>query len=120
MDKRVLFDPQVLTLLVGFFIPIGVAIITKRFADSWWKALILIVLSALAAVLQQVSQNGGDFDLWSTVVIFLQMVATAIVSHFGVLQPMHITSSGGVIQLAIPGGIGGQHDTRNYDEPRAA
>jgi hypothetical protein len=120
MNTHVTFNPEVLTLLIGFIIPMAVALITKRFADSLWKALTLIVLAAVAAVLQQVFQNGGDFDLWPTVILFLQLVATAIISHFGVLQPMHITSSGGVIQLAVPGGIGSQHDTRNYDEPRAS
>lgn len=105
-DETVNVAPTVLTLLVGFLLPAVVAFVTKRWADSWYKAIVLLFLSVIAGWLTELQANGGTFKLWPTVVNILVTFATAVISHFGLLQPTHVTGSDGIIQLSVPGGIG--------------
>jgi hypothetical protein len=106
MDKPITFDPTLLTVVVAVVLPALVALITKRIADSWYKAVVLVLLSVLGGWLTELQANGGTFYLWPTVVNILITFGTAVVAHFGLLQPMHVTGSDGVIQLNVPGGIG--------------
>ena len=111
LEQTVVIAPDVLQLIVGFLLPVLVAIVTKRAADRWYKTVTLLFLSIIAGWLTELQQNDGSFQLWPTVVGIIMTFGTAVVSHFGLLQPVHITGSDGVVQAAIPGGIGkGRHE----------
>jgi ABC-type antimicrobial peptide transport system permease subunit len=106
MDTTVIVDPTVLAVLVGAVLPMVTALVTHKLADSSVKALVLVLLSIVAGWLTELQKNGGSFQLWPTVVNILITFATAVVTHFGLLQPLHVTGSDGMIQKVVPGGIG--------------
>lgn len=95
-----------LAIYVSPFVPMLVAIVTKSTAASWLKAGLLIVLSAVAAAVAPVVQNGGSINLdakWLG--SFATVVALAEVSHF-LGKAAGITGSDGVLARKVPGGIG--------------
>lgn len=101
---------QWLNVLINVLLPILVAVLTSRVADGAVKALVLLVLSAVSGFLVawlDAVNLGVAFDMSQagfTVVVGLVM---AIAAHFGVWKPTGVTGSAGVIQLRMPGGIGG-------------
>jgi hypothetical protein len=108
MDTRITIDPNVLQILVGVLLPVVVAFITNRLAGGHVKALTLLFLNLIAAWLTELQRNGGTFQLWPTVSALLYMFGTGVLVHFGLLEPTKITGSDGVIQQAIPRGIGSE------------
>lgn len=92
-------------VLLGILLPAAVALVTKRYADSWVKAVTLLALAALMALVDVIRDNAGIVSgqmFWDTLFLFLDAVGL----HFGLLQPTRITGSNGVIQRAVPQGIG--------------
>jgi peptidoglycan/LPS O-acetylase OafA/YrhL len=84
---------QLVTLIVGVLLPILVAVVTKYEASPKVKALLLLVLSAVAAVLNSwlVAPNGFDWQqaIWGTVTTFIIGVA----SLFGLWMPTGVNES---------------------------
>ena len=95
-----------LNMAIAVVLPAVVAVITKRMADGGWKAITLLFLSALTAVLTEIYAVGGSFDLLSAVGRLVVVFAIATASHYGLLQPLKITGKDGAIQAVVPGGIG--------------
>ena len=117
-NAHVILDLYWVNLVAGTLLPIVVALVTKRVAPSSVKTIILIVLAAIAALLQNIIQLGGEFDVKTTVLNFVLTLFTAIAAHFGVLKPVLVTGSEGAVQKAVPGGIG--PSTPADDLPNAA
>jgi uncharacterized membrane protein (DUF4010 family) len=106
MDTIVNIDPMVLQILVAFLLPAVVALITNRLAGGHVKALTLLFLNLIAAWLTELQRNDGTFQLWPTVIALCYMFATGVLTHFGLLEPIKVTGTNGVIQKVVPGGIG--------------
>lgn len=99
--------PQIIALL-SVVLPSLVALVTKRWADSSVKAIVLLALTAVVGTFDVVRDNGGGFDVaevfWDTLITFL----TAVAMHFGLLAPVRVTGSDGVIQRGTADfGVGG-------------
>lgn len=103
---EVIVDQYWLTLIVGVVLPAIVALVTKRLASGGVKAITLLFLSVLAGWLTQVIQDDGHFELKATIANILLSFGTAVVAHYGLLQPIKVTGKQGAIQSAVPGGIG--------------
>lgn len=101
-----------LTLAINTVLPIVVAFVTSRFADSAVKALVLLLLSTVSGVLVGVlaAVEAGQAVDWSHV-LFTALVGylVAAVAHFGLWKPTGVTGSNGVVQVKAPAGIGGRH-----------
>jgi hypothetical protein len=91
-------------LLVGTLLPAIVALVRDRYGSSRLGALLLVGLTALAAVLGEI---GSTFDAGDAAQRFVILFVIAVVTHYGLLQPAGITGRKGVITTAVPGGIGG-------------
>jgi hypothetical protein len=103
---------QWLSLAINVLLPIVVALVTSRVADGAVKALVLLVLSALATYLVAIlaSVEAGTAVDWSqTTFTALVGLVVAVSSHFGVWKPTGLTGSDGVIQRKAPAGLGGRH-----------
>jgi len=103
---EVIVDQYWLTLIAGVLLPTVVALVTKQLASGAVKAVTLVFLSVLAGWLTQLQQDGGHFEVWSTVSNIILAFGTAVIAHFGLLQPINLTGKNGAIQAAVPGGIG--------------
>lgn len=93
-----------LALYVSPLLSLVVALITKATAPSGLKAAVLVVLSAVTAIVAPVVQNGGDLALDSkTLGAFAAVLIAAISAHFGVWKPLGLTGSAGVVSaMKIP------------------
>jgi predicted Na+-dependent transporter len=103
---------QWLSLAINVLLPIVVALVTSRVAGGAVKALVLLVLSALASYLVAIlaSVEAGTAVDWSqTTFTALVGLVVAVSSHFGVWKPTGLTGADGVIQTKAPAGIGGRH-----------
>jgi len=103
-------DPsQSLNLIINAVLPTLVAFITARESDSWVKAIVLMVLSAVSGFLtiwlDAVSQH-TTFNTSQAVFTIVSGFAVAVLSHFGALSPLRLTGSRGLIQRLVPGGLG--------------
>ena len=106
---EVIVDEYWLTLIVGVLLPGVTALVTHRLAHAGVKALVLLFLSVLGGWLTQLQQEGGHFEVWSTIANILLAFATAVIAHYGILKPINLTGSTGIIQRGIPAGVGGRH-----------
>lgn len=95
-----------LTFVIGTVLPMIVALVTNRFADSAVKAGVLVLLSVIGGALAQIQAAGGRFDLVETLTAVFMTFVTAVGLHFGLLKVVGLTGSGGAIARKVPGGIG--------------
>jgi ABC-type nitrate/sulfonate/bicarbonate transport system substrate-binding protein len=95
-----------LNVVIGVVLPAIVALVTKRFADSAVKALLLLFLASVSGVLTQIVSNGGDFDVAPAAMAVLTAFGAAVLAHYGFLKPAGVTGTDGVIARAVPGGVG--------------
>lgn len=106
---------QWLNVLINVLLPIVVAVLTSRVADGAFKALVLLVLSAVSGFLVSwlsAVDNAVAFDMSQAGFTALTGLIVAVAAHFGVWKPVGVTGSAGVVQLAIPRGMGGRHEQR--------
>lgn len=95
-----------LTFLVATILPAVVAFVTKRYANTA-GALTLLFLSVISGWLTSLNATPDhSFDLKTAVVAIVTTFITAVVTHFGLLKPVGVTGANGIIQQAIPSGIG--------------
>jgi hypothetical protein len=97
---------------VGVILPIVVALITSRVADGAVKALVLLALAAVSGYLiswLDATNSGVAFDFSQASFTAVLGFVVAVASHFGLWKPAALTGSGGSIQNALPGGLGGRH-----------
>lgn len=94
---------------LGILLPFLVDLVTKKLASGAVKSSVLLALSLIAGVLTEflgALTADRPFD-WSTagygaVTAFI----TGVAAFFGFLSPFGISGSSGIIQAAVPAGIG--------------
>ena len=98
--------PFLLTVVIGAVLPALTAIVTARDAPAGRKAVLLAVLSAVTGFAVAWQQDPHD---WKTGAVgaFWAFIA-AVGAHFGLLKPIDVTGSGGLIARKVPGGVGGR------------
>jgi len=102
---------QLLTLAINVVLPALVALVTARESHPGVKAVALLFLSSLTGVLStwvHAIDTGTVIDWSQAGFTALAGFAVAVLAHFGLLSPLALTGSQGVIQAAVPGGIGGR------------
>jgi len=107
-ERVVTIDEYWLNLAISFFLPVLVALITKRFADSAVKAVALILLSVVTGWLTSLQATGGAFEIKSALTSVLISFAMAVTTHFGLWAPARVTGKNGAVQVAVPGGVGAE------------
>lgn len=109
----VTIDDFWLTFVIATILPAVVAFVTKRYAASQWGAVVLLFLSVVSGWLTSLyATPDHSFDLKTAVIAIVTTFITAVATHYGLLKPLMITGSAGVIQRAVPAGIGST-DGRN-------
>lgn len=78
--------------LISLFLPVIVAFITKRYADSNAKTATLAVLSAISAALIQL---GNSFSLSEFLTALVFIFFTSVGIHYQVLKKVGITGADG-------------------------
>lgn len=100
------FDGFWLVFIVGTALPALVALVTRQVASSSVKAITLALLSAIGGALIAIQENSGAFELNSTLQTIFVTFFTGVVMHYGLLKPIGITGSHGVVAEKAPGGLG--------------
>ena len=93
--------------VVGILLPLLVQLLSKATAAAWVKSVISMALSAVAAVLIPLLTL-PDIDWRIAALSFVQVFVLAVTSHFGILKPVGVTGSEGMIAVAVPGGLGAE------------
>ncbi len=106
MNAEVVVDTYWVNLALGVALPMIVALVTNRLATGQVKTIVLLVLTVVGTVLQTVIANDGRFVVKEMLLYFVITLATAITSHFGILQPLRVTGKAGTLQMLVPGGVG--------------
>lgn len=86
MSDSIVLDTSVLAPLVGVFLPIVVAIVTKKVTNPGVKSVILAALSAVSGVLVAAQQAGGLVTKEAVTAAFLTWV-TAVATYYGFWKP---------------------------------
>lgn len=86
-----------LTVAIGVVIPFVTAVVAKEAAPAWAKALINVVISAVAGALTLVVHNGGNVRLSSMFLNIAAASVTSIVAYKGLWSPTGVTD--GVVHL---------------------
>ena len=100
---------QLLTLLVSVVLPILVALATQRLASSGLKSIVLAALAAIVGILSELLDalvHGTTYDVGAAIVAWLTSFIVAVAVHYGLLKPVGVTGSGGLVAAAVPAGIG--------------
>lgn len=92
---------------LGVVLPNLVALVTARLAGSSVKAVVLLLLSALAGLLTQVIAQSGVFHWKPALLSFGWTFLFSVASHYGLLKPVGMTGTNGAIQVNVPNGLGG-------------
>ncbi len=95
-------DVSWLTALLSLVLPALTALVTKRLASPAIKSVVLLLLTVIAAVIQQGVIDNGVFDIEEVVATALTQFVFAVAVHFGLLRPTRVTGPDGVIQSATP------------------
>lgn len=87
-------NPITVSYVVGVFLPILVGLATTQQLHPKWKALILVVLSAIAAAINISINDSGEAVLsQATLDTFIQTLVAGVAAYFGVWKPFNFTSS---------------------------
>jgi hypothetical protein len=103
-------DATVVAILLGTVIPILNGLVTKLTTSSAVKAVITLVLSALAGLLTTATTEGGD-SVFSEALVLNSALSFlfAIATYAGVWKPLQVTSSPVTVtdqtgqQVTVPG-----------------
>lgn len=96
-----------LTFVVAAALPALVALVTNKLSSSRYKGILLALLSALAGWATSLQATGGQFEVKAAVASIFVTFVTAVAMHYGLLKPVGITGSTGVVQEKVPTGLGG-------------
>ncbi len=86
VEEKVHLDVGILTVLVGTFIPILTALITKISASSAVKALTTLTLTVLASWLQLIIDANGVVNLRSFLANLAVTYVVAIATYYGLTK----------------------------------
>lgn len=100
------FDLSYWNLLITVILPAVVALVTKRFAPGNLKAIVLLVLSVIGGLVNQIIAQGGSFEVGKTLWYVAGTFLVAALTHYGLLQPLGLTGALGTIAKNMPGGLG--------------
>lgn len=82
-----------LSLVLTVLMPIVVGLLTKPSTPSQVKALGLLALSAVKAVVEAVMAGGANFNLTTTVYTVGINFAIAVVMYYGLLKPTGVAGA---------------------------
>ncbi len=97
-------------------LPLLVGLVTKRVASSGLKALLLLILSVLATLINQLIVAEGHFEMEPFLRDAVVQFVLAVGLHYGLLKPIGVTGTNGIIQQKVTGGIGGQVDASDPNQ----
>ncbi len=107
---HVTVDVATVGVVLGTVIPILVALVTKRVASPGTKAVVNLLLSAIAGALSVLVAEAQGTVVELEASAFVASVAltwvTSVATHYGLLKPTGITGAGGAVQRVVPGGLG--------------
>jgi hypothetical protein len=106
-DTVLKLDPRLLQIGSGILIPLVVGFITKVHAPKWLKAVLNLVLSAIAGALSTALASNGNVLLSTWALGIIQTFVTSIVSYYGLWKPSGAAAA--VQGVAPDSGIGQQH-----------
>lgn len=98
---------DVLNLVLAAVLPMLTALITARWANSAVKTVVLVLLSVIAVALQGVFDDDGLLHVREFFIQTCLQFLLATGAHFGLLKPLSVTGSTGVVASTVPQGIGG-------------
>lgn len=99
-----------LNLILAVLLPMATALITARWSHSAVKAIVLVALTVIGVLLQGVFDDGGILHTKTFIYQCVFQFLLNVGSHFGLLKPLSVTGSAGLVQSAVPAGIGGPGD----------
>jgi hypothetical protein len=92
-------------LAIGVVLPFVVALVSSRLSASWFRTIVLLVLSLLAGSITVALAD--DAFTWQEVLDDALVVwPTAILAHYGLWRNFNLTNTSGLIQNTVPGGLG--------------
>lgn len=86
VEQKVHLDVGILTVIVGTFIPILTALITKARASSAVKALTTLTLTVLAAWLQLIIDANGVVNLRTFLANLVVTYIVAVATYYGLTR----------------------------------
>lgn len=86
VEQKVHLDVGILTVIVGTFIPILTALITKARASSAVKALTTLTLTVIASGIQLIIDANGVVNLRTFLANFAVTYIVAIASYYGLTK----------------------------------
>lgn len=92
VEQKVHLDVGILTVIVGVFIPILTALITKASASAKVKALTTLTLTVIASGIQLIIDANGVVNLRTFLANFAVTYIVAIASYFGLTK--HVGTPG--------------------------
>lgn len=105
-DSVFSLDPFTVTILFGLVIPLVNGVVTKVSTPSSVKAIITIVLSAVAAIINtSITESGGAVFSQQTLKSWALQLVVSIVTYLGVFKPLEVTSS--LTKDGTPGKLAG-------------
>lgn len=87
---------QVLQFVIAIFLPLLVGLVTKHTTSSGTKAVLLLALSAISAVLTgwaAAAEAGDVFDLGTAVLTALATFVVGVAVQFGLWRPVGATDA---------------------------
>lgn len=112
-----------LSLLVSVVLPAVVALVTKRYADSGLKAIVLAALAAVTGLCTEwiaALNTGTAFD-WNSVLNFwVTSFLVAVAAHYGLLKPVGLSGTNGLVSLRTARAGIGRHRAEAPAARRAA
>lgn len=84
---------QYVSLIVGVFLPLVVAFITKINAHNGLKSIAHLFLSLLSAFLTEAINTWPNFDVKTALFTFVFTFLIGVGSHFGFFKPTEITAA---------------------------
>ncbi len=104
------------TFLISVVSPMVTGVITKRFADSQTKTVVLLFVTTLFTVLAQV---GDGFELVPFLTQLVIAFFTAVGLHYQLLKPTGITGSQGFVNKVLPDfGVGKSYISADLPEAK--
>lgn len=86
VEQKVHLDVGILTVIVGVFIPILTALVTKANASATVKALTTLTLTVIAAGIQQLINVNGVVNMRTFLANFAVTYIVAIASYYGLTK----------------------------------
>lgn len=82
-----------LGLLITVILPVLVGLVTTRVTSSAFKAVLLLLLSAVNGFLVELSNHPSNYSLGAAVILWLVSFAISVALHFGIYKPSGISAA---------------------------